>query len=871
MSLSNHLIDAMASPAAQLQVPAFLSGTGGMNERIRQYNWKESPLGAVEDWKQSLRSALGICLNSNFPIAIYWGEELILLYNDAWSSIPGNKHPWALGRPAKEVWPEIWVDIEPQFAKAFSGEAGGSKDAMLPMQRHGYTEECYFDFTFTPVFGEEGKVDGIFNAVIETTSGVIHERRADLLQMLNRKISTRSSPAEVFKKVNALLKRNPADIPFCFIYTVAAKDQVPLLVSSTCPDVQPKNLPYADLIKNGVSVHVQDLLKFMDTVPVVHWPEQPTEGLFIPFKGNNGEVTGFLFAGLSARRAFDRNYHFFVESLASTISASLNTIQSIAEERNRAETINTARLRLAESEAELRIAKEQLEITFKNVSASIYLFDKEGKILFLNHQASRITQMGSAPRDLSQLDLHWLHNRILEYFNVFEEDGKIFSMDNTPALTTLRTGQTAERVMHYVTKADGSHRWILANAAPLLDEEGQLKMVLATSTDITVQKQAEHKIRESEEHFRNLTQALPQLVWVTDIGGRQEFVTDRWKEYTGLDPLDELTWAKIIHPDDTQTIADAWSFSLRTGNTYKAEARIKGKDGNFRWFYVHGEPIRDEKKEIIKWVGAFTDIHEQKQAEALLRQSEEKLEFLVKKRTEELERSNEDLQQFAHVASHDMKEPIRKIKIYSELLSEEFNEQFNNQVKLYLSKIQSASDRMLLMMDGVLRYAGMDGFQQGIETIDLNEVIRSVESDLEVVILRKKAMIKSDPLPKIEGYPLLIYQLFYNLISNALKFSRTEILPVIEVISGKVIRNQKDYFRLIIKDNGIGFEQEDAERIFHSFARLNAREEYEGTGLGLSLCKKIVDRHRGFLSATGKPGLGAEFTILLPMAAENAG
>lgn len=272
----------------------------------------------------------------------------------------------------------------------------------------------------------------------------------------------------------------------------------------------------------------------------------------------------------------------------------------------------------------------------------------------------------------------------------------------------------------------------------------------------------------------------------------------------------------------------------------------------------------------MKWVGAFTDIHEQKQAEALLRQSEEKLEFLVKKRTEELERSNEDLQQFAHVASHDMKEPIRKIKIYSELLSEEFDDQFNDQAKLYLAKIQSASNRMLSMMDGVLRYAGMDGFLQGIETIDLSDIIRSVESDLEMVIARKKAVITCDKLPKIEGYPLLIYQLLYNLISNALKFSKTNISPVIEVLYSRVSHQNRMYFQLLIKDNGIGFEQEDAERIFHSFARLNARADYEGTGLGLSLCKKIVDRHQGFISAIGKPGMGAEFTILLPMVAENA-
>ncbi len=836
-----------------------------MNERIRQFNWNESLLGAVEGWKQSLRSALGICLNSNFPIAIYWGEALILLYNDAWSSIPGDKHPWALGRPAKEVWPEIWNDIEPQFAKAFAGEAGGSKDAMLPMQRHGYTEECYFDFTFTPVFGEDGKVDGIFNAVIETTFRVIHERRAALLQMLAGKTSSRSNPEEVFKQVNSILKRNPADVPFCFIYTVTEKDQDPLLVASTSPDTQLKNLPYTGLIKEGQSIHIRDLSKYMDKVPVAHWPEQPTEGLFIPLKGNQGEVTGFLFAGLSARREYDRNYQLFVESLASTISSALNTIQSLEEERNRAKTINAARLRLAESEAELRIAKEQLEITFKNVSASIYLFNRDGKVLFLNHQAAQIMQLGSTPPDQTQIDLQWIHNRIQDYFDIYDEEGKIFSMQNTPGLTTLRTGQTAEKVIHFVSKSEGSHRWIIANAAPLLDGQGKLSMVLATSTDITIQKQAEQKIRESEEHFRNLTQAIPQLVWVTDKSGRQEFASDRWKEYTGLDPLDETTWAKMIHADDASTVADAWNYSLLTGHAYKTEMRIKGSDGNYRWFHVHAEPIRNEKNEIVKWVGAFTDIHEQKRAEALLRLSEEKLEYLVKKRTEELERSNEDLQQFAHVASHDMKEPIRKIKIYTELLADEFIDQFNDQAKHYLSKIQSSSDRMLNMMDGVLRYAGMDGFVQAIETIDLNETMRSVETDLEMVIQRKNALIQKEVLPKIKGYPLLIYQLFYNLISNALKFSKTDIRPIIEVMYSPVSFQNNFYAQLIIKDNGIGFEQEHAKRIFQSFSRLNARVDYEGTGLGLSLCKKITDRHHGFLSAIGKPGLGAEFTILLPV------
>src|SRR3982751_1784321 len=231
---------------SKLRVPAFLSGKGDMSERIRRFDWSKSSIGPVENWNQSLRSALNICVNSNFPIALYWGKELCLLYNDAWSPIPGNKHPWALGRPAREVWPEIWDDIEPQFVKAFSGEPGGSKDALLPMLRHGYTEECYFDFTFTPVYGEDGQVEGIFNAVIETTYRVINERRSVLLQKLSRKISTAVSSGEVYKKVIVTLKNNSTDLPFCSIYSLT-DEQMPVLMASTIPEINVKNLPLPDL------------------------------------------------------------------------------------------------------------------------------------------------------------------------------------------------------------------------------------------------------------------------------------------------------------------------------------------------------------------------------------------------------------------------------------------------------------------------------------------------------------------------------------------------------------------------------------------------------------------------------------------------
>ena len=567
--------------AESLQMPAFLSGSSGMSERIRQFNWSQTPLGAVDGWKQSLRSALSICLNSNFPIGIYWGKDLVLLYNDAWSPIPGNKHPWALGRPAKEVWPEIWEAIEPQFEKAFSGIPGGSKDALLLMQRHGYTEECYFDFTFTPVYGEDGNVDGIFNAVIETTYRIIGERRTSFLQKLTRRISSAITPAEVFKQTISLLSANPEDIPFCYIYSLIGTGEL-LLTATTSPDLKVQGLPFQELSKNGTSIHLRDLNRYMDEIPVSFWPEPTSEGMLVPLNSNGGNITGFIFAGLSSRRQHDREYELFIEGFASAVSRALNNIHSLEEERKRAEILNEAKKKLEESEAAFRLANQQLELTFNNVPSAIYLFDKKGRILFMNNQAETSANINTRFTTPSSADLNWLHQRITDQFEVLDEAGGFISMDSTPTNTTLRTGAPAEKILHFIRKSDGNHKWVLANTSPLFDEYGELKMVLATSTDITVQKEAEEKIRESEEHFRSLTQALPQLVWVTDEMGNQQYVTERWKEYTGLDPLDGQTWTMMIHPDDFQPLAENWNSSMGSGTAYKAEARIRGKDGQYR-------------------------------------------------------------------------------------------------------------------------------------------------------------------------------------------------------------------------------------------------------------------------------------------------
>jgi len=256
-----------------------------------------------------------------------------------------------------------------------------------------------------------------------------------------------------------------------------------------------------------------------------------------------------------------------------------------------------------------------------------------------------------------------------------------------------------------------------------------------------------------------------------------------------------------------------------------------------------------------------------------LQQYRQKMEMIVQQRTEELMRSNEDLQQFAHVASHDLKEPLRKIRTFTGRLSDE-NQNISEKGKTYIDKIQNSSERMSNLLEGILNYSIVNANNQPFEGIDLNKIIEGIKSDLEINILQKNAMINYHQLPDITGIPVLIHQLFYNLIHNSLKFSKENTDPVISITSKmpdnldlsrmKNPDSESGYVKIEIADNGIGFTEEEIDQLFNVFTRLNSRDKYEGTGLGLALCKKIAERHNGAIYATGKGGEYAIFHILLP-------
>lgn len=332
----------------------FLAGGGAMGERVRAFDWASNHIGPTSRWPQSLRSALSICLNSGFPIALYWGEDLRLLYNDEWSPILGTKHPWALGRTARETWPEIWDIIGPLFAHVITtGEATRSRDQLLPMNRHGFTEECYFDYTFTPIRGESGKVEGIFNAVLETTTRVIGERRLRTLRELATRTSDEAKSAETACQTAAeFLAANPHDVPFARIYLLDAKGRATLCGTTgaeSTPQLSPpvieltdsdQRWPLQPVAETGEPVIVDDLMARFGSVSGGAWPESPKQAVVLPLATpGNTKLAGFLVAGISPRLSLGSEYWTFLELLAGHVSTAIANARAYEAEKLRAESL----------------------------------------------------------------------------------------------------------------------------------------------------------------------------------------------------------------------------------------------------------------------------------------------------------------------------------------------------------------------------------------------------------------------------------------------------------------------------------------------------------------------------------------------------
>lgn len=318
-----------------------------------------------------------------------------------------------------------------------------------------------------------------------------------------------------------------------------------------------------------------------------------------------------------------------------------------------------------------------------------------------------------------------------------------------------------------------------------------------------------------------------------------------------------------VHPEDKRLVEEGIAKTVKEG-TAEFECRfIAGHKIKYLW--SRSVTVQDEKGKSPKIVGTIQDISERKQSE---------LELLEK--TKALERSNQSLEQFAYAASHDLKEPMRKMQVFLERLKTGLMPRLSGEEVSLLERIEKAGDRMTRLVDDLLEYSHVSVRPRELEEVDLNDKIKRVLEDLELTIQEKGADIQVESLPCIYGHRIQLQQLFQNLISNALKYSKEEVPPVIEITCSKVkgasinadlaeAEKAKDFYFIEVKDNGIGFEAEYAEKIFQVFQRLHGKFEYSGTGVGLAIARKVVENHNGYILAESEPGKGARFKVYLPV------
>ncbi|MDQ3847038.1 MAG: PAS domain-containing protein, partial [Bacteroidota bacterium] len=444
-----------------------------------------------------------------------------------------------------------------------------------------------------------------------------------------------------------------------------------------------------------------------------------------------------------------------------------------------------------------------------------------------------------------------------------------------------RTGEPFQgyEVPAVFEEANGEKRTVYFNFTyqPYREVDGSISGVLVLATDVSEQVAAKRKVEESSQELQLAVEIADlgtfQIDWLRQTGSFTNQIRD-WFGFT-QGQMDMNTIISAIHPEDQHRVIQALEWSTVSDENshhdmiYRVQNRFTGKEYHLRSI---GKALFKSEGKAYQIIGVIQDITAQVLHQKKLEESEEELQKRVLERTLELEMRNRELEQFTHVSHHDLQEPLRKIMMFTNMVQSEGAGKLSEASQMRLEKVADAASRMSAALRDILNYASLN--KEGFMEVGLDEVLAAVQTDLELVIAEKKARITYDALPTVKAVPQQMHQLFYNLISNALKFSKPGASSLIHIACRSLsneetaahpdLDQQKRFYEILVHDNGIGFNQEAADKIFGMFQRLHSKQTYAGTGIGLALCKKVMMNHGGKIWANSLEGEGATFHVLLP-------
>ena len=886
---------------------------------------------------------------------LWWGDDLIQFYNDAYRPSLGNagKHPYALGQPGKDCWPEIWPVIQPLIDQVrMGGDSTWSEDQLIPIYRNGRLEDVHWTFGYSPVTGENGKIEGVLVVCHETTEKVksyqklqiSDQRFQNLVREATVGIVVLRGKEMIVEIVNEaygrLLGKTPEELinkPLFSIIPETEKQFRQLL---------------EDVRSTGESIYLYDQAYFVNVAG------EKKEGylnlIYQPYKENDGSITGVMALcqdvteQVLARKKIEESEHRIRALIQDApIPMCLYTGREL-----KIEIINDALLSLWGRDSSVtgrqlkdaipEIITEQfltiLDDVFTlgipyvvketevqvvksgQISHAYYdlwynpVLNSDGKIYGVLASGIDVSEKVTAQKTLKEniqnlrnvfaqapvgmtllrgedFIIEIANSRMLEIWRRNDQiiakplfqilpEAKLQGFEDI-LLHVYRTGETFSGFgTPVILDRNGIMETAYVNFVyePYRESDGSISGIMAIATEVTDQVEALKKAESSEARFRLMADTMPQFVWTSDAEGNLNYYNQAVYKYSGLsfEEIERNGWLQIIHPDDREENSRLWSEAVTTGEDFLCHHRFRNYKGEYRWQLSRAIPQKNDEGQVQMWIGTSTDIHDHKLFEDELNRQVKERTIELENKNRELERSNANLEEFAHAASHDLKEPIRKIVFFTERLRNQLADRLKEEESFTFLRVEKATERMGALIDDLLLYSHVSLRPHEKDEINLNDTLNKVLEDLELEIHNKKAVIHIDKLPVVKGYGRQLQQLFQNVVGNALKYNKSGEAPIINITTSEVLMDnigmmysdngKKIKYHLIeVKDNGIGFEQSQAEKIFQMFQRLHGNAEYRGTGVGLSIARKVAQNHNGNIKAESKPNEGATFKIYLPV------
>jgi len=795
---------------------ACLQNGGNTGKLIAATDWEQHPLGPMDTWPGQLCASLALILPAGFPMLLYWGPQHYIFYNDAYRYGLGKNGQDCLGCPALETWPEVKDTLQPILDGILNGgPAVGGEDQLVPLSREMHMQDIYCTFSFSPVYGLAGFPEGVLTVCYDTSD-----------------------------KVRTLHKEAEANDQLVFAIDAADLGTWDLNPATNKFWSNERLKEWFGLEQETGAIVLDDAIAAIDAA-------------------DRARVVQSIQQALDYASGGDYNIEFEVVHPATQYRRTVRAIGKATFNEHRAAVRFNGILQDVTSERTARKTEQYLRTLVENSVDLMAILGLNGKNLYINDAGKELLGI-DADADVTQIPIAQFHTPEQLEFVTSTLIPAVMNTGRWSGQFAIRNCRTGEIIPLY----NNCHR---------IDDirTGQPIAIGAVMRDMRTEIAAIRELAEKEERLNVALNATDLGMWEWQYHNDDFSYSPAYLRILGFKETDapshELLISRI-HPDDMAFRNRAIRQALRDG-MLQMELRIIHKDNSVHWISVKGKVLYNAGHQPERLLGTVMDITEQKNAAMRLEQKVEERTHDLREANRELEKINQELASFAYVSSHDLQEPLRKIRTFISRIVDTEQDRLSDKGKAYFERISYAAERMKVLITDLLSFSRTSTAEKNYEPTDLNVLMKHVIDDLQDDVQRQLATIRTGKLPVLPVIPFQIYQLFNNLISNAIKFARRDVLPQIDIraellpaasIPYELPGNTVRYYHISVTDNGIGFLPEYRERIFEVFQRLHGKTEYEGTGIGLAICRKIMSNHMGIIMAEGHPGQGAVFHLYFP-------